>query len=81
MQTHVFGERRWNDHENRKFKKGTYTEVEVKKLLNALCDYAKEQDDPLETLTLLCQKSKNELPEELYGAWPKIAECLPDRSV
>lgn len=49
--------------------------------MNALCAYAKEQPNPAEVLTLLCSKSKSELPPELYGAWPKIAECLPNRTV
>ena len=81
VQTHVIGERRWNDYVNNTFQKGAFSEEEVKKLLNALCSYAKDQDDPLETLTLMCQKSKSDLPAELFGAWPKIAECLPQRSV
>ena len=48
-----------------------------------MCDYARDQvgADPLETLTILCTKSKSELPAELYGAWPHISTCLPHRSV
>jgi len=29
----------------------------------------------------LCTKSKSDMPTELFGAWPKIAECLPNRTV
>ena len=29
----------------------------------------------------MCQNSIKDMPKELFGAWPKIAECLPDRSV
>ena len=55
---------------------------EINKLKLALCEYARDKDDPLETLTLLCSKSKNELKEAgLLKAWPAIAECLPNRSV
>ena len=35
----------------------------------------------METLTILCSRSKHELPQELNGAWPKIAESLQNRSV
>ena len=84
VETHVFGERRWNDFKTRghTFKKGSFTEEEIKTLMNALCSYVQknhetsEASDALETLTILCSRSKNEMPQELKGAWPKIAECL-----
>lgn len=48
-----------------------------------ICEYARDQgsSDPLDTLTILCTKSKSELPAELHGAWPQISTCLPHRSV
>ena len=55
--------------------------------MNALCDYVRTQNDssndtdPQELLTTLCSRSKEDLPQELLGAWPKIAESLQDRSV
>ena len=46
--------------------------------MDALCNYVRENNEgePMETLTILCSRSKEELPQELKGAWPKIAECL-----
>ena len=38
-------------------------------------------DNPADVLTILCSKSKSDMPGELFGAWPKIAECLPKRTV
>ena len=79
---HVFGERRWNDFKTKgaTFTKGTFTPDEVKTLMNALCAYVKEhtsiEADPMETLTILCSRSKTEMPAELNGAWPKISESL-----
>ena len=85
VETHIIGERKWNDYKTKghTFKKGNFTPDEIKKLMDALCQYVKQQNesDALETLTMLCTRSKHELPEELKGAWPKIAECLQDRSV
>lgn len=83
IETHVIGERKWNDSKNKKenFKKGLFSDDEVKKLMHALCEYANQQEDPEGVLNALCTKSKAELPKELYGAWPKIAEILPERTV
>lgn len=82
VETHILGERSWNDFKNgRHYTKGSYTQEEVKALLNSLCSFASQQVGPLNVLTLLCSKSKSELPKELFGAWPKIAESLPERTV
>jgi hypothetical protein len=79
----MIGERRWNDSkvDKDRFKKGNFTDDEVRKLMHALCEYADKAEDPESTISALCTKSKAELPKELYGAWPRIAEVLPDRSV
>lgn len=83
METHVINERKWNDSkvDKDRFKKGSFTEDEVQKLMHALCEYAAQNDDGESIITALCTKNKAELPKELFGAWPKIAEVLPDRSV
>ena len=38
---HVIGERKWNDYKTRghSFRKGNFTNEEVKSLMNALCSY------------------------------------------
>lgn len=59
----MIGERRWNDYKTRghTFKKGSFTSDEIKTLMNALCAHVKQSDfteDPSETLTILCTRSK-----------------------
>ena len=49
--------------------------------MNALCQYVVQNDLGEEGLISLCSKPKEELGEELKGAWCKIAESLPNRSV
>jgi hypothetical protein len=49
--------------------------------MHALCEFADKNEDPEGVISSLCTNSKSELPKELYGAWPKISEVLPDRSV
>ena len=78
---HNYHERTWNDYKRRQMVKGAFTQSEVNTLVDALCAYAAKQDEPEEVLTLLCNKPKSELPLGFYGAWPQIAECLPNRSV
>ncbi len=75
--------RLWNDSKNRKEKldRGQFTENEVKTLMNALCQYVVDADLEEDDLIALCSKPKEELSEELRGAWCKIAESLPKRSV
>ena len=66
----MFGERRWNDFKTKGhlFKKGNFTSEEIKTLMNALCSYVQknhetsEDSSALDTLTILCSRSKHELP-------------------
>lgn len=43
VETHVIGERTWNDFKKKgeTLKKGTFVEEEIKTLMNALCAYVK----------------------------------------
>ena len=76
------GERTWNDYKKRKdIIKGKFSEDEIKTLMQALCSYVKENNLGEEGLIALVTKSKEELTKELLGAWCKIAEDLPFRSV
>lgn len=64
---HIIGERTWNDFKRKgaTFKKGSFSAEEIKKLMNTLCNYVKQQEtsnDPLETLTILCSRSKQDMP-------------------
>ena len=65
VETHHIGERRWNDYKNKDLKKGTFTKEEMDLLMNALCTFVSQQDtdDPNELITILCNKSKQELPK------------------
>jgi len=81
VEVHTFYERSWNDYKKKDFSKGAFQPSEVDSLLHSLCQYASELENPTEILRILCSKSKTEMPSELYGAWPKIAECLPNRTV
>ena len=81
VEVHTWYERSWNDFKRKDLTKGSFTPQEVQTLIDSLCQYASQQPNPEEVLTMLCNKSKTELPKELYGAWPVIAECLPNRSV
>ena len=49
--------------------------------MNALCQYVIDADLTEDDLIGLCSKAKDELSDELKGAWCKIAESLPKRSV
>ena len=75
--------RLWNDSKNRKDKldRGQFTDSEVKVLMNAVCQYVIDAELNEDSLITLCSKSKEDLTEELRGAWCKIAESLPKRSV
>ena len=70
------GNRRWNDHKKRNLNKGKFTDEELKILMNSICQYVKLNDLGEDDLIKLCSKSKEELGDELKGAWCKIAECL-----
>lgn len=76
------GKRTWNDYKRRKdIIKGKFDEKEIQLLMNALCSYVKEHEIGIEGLIALCSKSKEEMTEEMKGAWCSIAEYLPYRSV
>lgn len=79
----VQSKRTWNDGRKRKEKldRGQFTEAEVKTLMNALCVHVQQNDLGEAGLIDLCSKPKEELPDALRGAWCKIAESLPNRSV
>ena len=49
--------------------------------MNAICKYVSEHNLGVQGLIDLCSKSKEDMNEELKGAWCKIAESLPNRSV
>jgi hypothetical protein len=49
--------------------------------MHALCSYVKEENLDEDALITLVSKPANELEEEMKGAWCKIAESLPYRSV
>ena len=74
----LLGKRTWNDHKKRKdgLIRGKFSDEEVKKLMIAICSYVKENNLREEGLITLCSKSKEELSEDMKGAWCIIAECL-----
>ncbi len=45
--------------------------------MNSICAYVKENNLGVNGLIDLCSKSKEELSEEMKGAWCKIAENMP----
>jgi len=53
----------------------------VHTLMNALCIYVQQNDLGEDGLITLCSKQREELGDEMKGAWCKIAESLPNRSV
>ncbi len=61
--------------------RGQFDEKEVKTLMNSLCNYIVTHDKTEEDLIALCSKTKEELDQELRGAWCMISEALPNRSV
>ncbi|CDW77042.1 myb-like dna-binding domain containing protein [Stylonychia lemnae] len=75
------GNRTWNDHKKKNLNKGKFSEEEVKMLMNSICQYVQVNNLGEDDLIKLCSKSKEELGEELKGAWCKISESLQDRSV
>lgn len=70
--------RRWNDFKGKETKKGTFTPEEMKKIKDSICYYAYENNlEECDIINLVTEKqSKN-----TKSIWPKIAECLADRSV
>ena len=77
--------RTWNDSKKEKkaneFDSGQFKAEEVKTLMEALCLYVKANGLGEVGLIDLCSKSKEELSPELKGAWCRIAESLPLRTV
>ena len=73
--------RKWNDTikqgKKKEFKKGKITPEEEEKITNALCEYAFENDlSKEELLNIIIEKQTKD-----KKIWPRIAECLPNRSV
>lgn len=54
---------------------------EIEKLKHGLCSFVKENALGEDAFITLCTQSKEEMSEEMKGAWCKIAESLPYRSV
>lgn len=42
MEVHTFWQRNWNDYKKKDMIRGPFTEVEVQKLVTALCEYANQ---------------------------------------
>lgn len=59
-------------------KTGSFSQEEIFKLRDALCDFVKEQNLDEDALTQICSSKST---GEFKGAWTKIASVLPDRSV
>lgn len=70
--------RKWNDHKNRDMKKGTFTEEEGNIIINALCQYAFENQIAEGDILKLVTEKQSKTDKSI---WPKIAEILPSRSV
>lgn len=49
--------------------------------MNSICEWIVQNGKSEDDLIDLCSKSKEELSKDLKGAWCKIAEALPRRSV
>jgi len=75
--------RTWNDSKRRKeeLKRGKFDEKETQILMNAICQHVRNNNLGIQGLIDLCSKSKEDLTEDLKGAWCRIAENLPNRSV
>jgi hypothetical protein len=69
--------RRWNDFKDRDLKQGQFSEEESQIVIKALCEYAYENNlQESDLIDLVTEKQTKE-----RSVWPKISECLPDRSV
>jgi len=70
--------RRWNDFKGKQTKKGPFTPEEMKLIKDAICYYAHENNlEENDIINLVTEKQS----KKTNSIWPKIAECLPDRSV
>jgi hypothetical protein len=70
--------RKWNDNKNRDSKKGTFTSEEIKKIKDSVCQYAFENNLSEQDLINLVTEKQSKKDKNI---WPKISECLPERSV
>jgi hypothetical protein len=70
--------RKWEDKKGKIFLKGPFTPEEEKKIINAFMEYVFENNiDENDIIKLIIEKQG----KKQISIWPKIAECLPDRSV
>lgn len=76
-------ERKWNDSKGMKnqFVQGKFQVAEIKRLMQALCEYAQLNNLGAEGLRDLCSRPAKEISAEYKKAWCKVAEALPTRSV
>ena len=70
--------RKWNDNKNRDSKKGTFTSEEINKIKDSVCLYAFENKLSEQDLINLVTEKQSKKDKNI---WPKISECLPERSV
>ena len=70
--------RKWNDLKDKESKKGTFSPEEIKKIKDAICQYAFENKLSEQDLINLVTEKQSKKDKTI---WPKIAECLPERSV
>jgi hypothetical protein len=70
--------RKWNDFKDKDdFKKGSFTKDENDKILEAICNYVYDNNlTQVDLINLVTEKQTKD-----KSVWPKIAECLPNRSV
>jgi len=70
--------RKWEDKKGKVFLKGPFTPEEEKKIVNAFMEFVFENNiDENEIVKLITEKQG----KKQTSIWPKISECLPDRSV
>ena len=76
-QKEINEKRKWKEKEIKKYKKGKLTQEEEEIITNSLCEYAFENNlTKNELLNLITEKqNKNK------KIWPKIGECLPNRTI
>lgn len=70
--------RKWEDKKGKNFLRGPFTPEEEKKIINSFFEYVYENNiDENDILKLITEKQS----KKQISIWPKIAECLPKRSV
>ena len=70
--------RKWNDYKNKDSKKGAFKPEEIKKIKDAVCEYAFENKLNEQDLINLVTEKQSKKDRNI---WPKISECLPERTV